>query len=57
MTRGLEGPVKEVGKSLQAGAEGEHICASKRSRSLLRGEKGMGLKSESGGESESSCGQ
>jgi len=56
MMRGLEGPVKDVGKSLQAGDEGEHICASKRSCLLLRGEKGMGLKSESG-ESESSCGQ
>lgn len=53
MTRSLEGPVKDVGKSLQAGDEGEHICASKRSRSLLCGEKGTGLKSESGGESES----
>ena len=56
MMRGLEGPVKDVGKSLQAGDAGEHICAFKRSCLLLRGEKGMGLKSESG-ESESSCGQ
>lgn len=57
MMRGLEGPVKDVGKSLQAGDEGEHICASKRSCLLLRGEKGTDLKSESGGESECSYGQ
>lgn len=31
MMRGLEGHVKDVGKSLQAGGGCEHICASKRS--------------------------
>lgn len=43
MMRGLEGHVKDVGKSLQAGGGCEHNCASKRSRSLLRGEKVTGL--------------
>ena len=56
MTRGLEGHVKDVGKSVRAGEGCEHICASKRSRSLLHGEKVKGLKSESGGDCESSRG-